>query len=507
VLSQTGSLPNGLSFVDHHDGTATLSGTATAAGTRSLTFTAGNGVGADAVQSFTLTVAPAAVSTFTVTGLPVSAGVAGQVTVTAQDRFANTVTSYSGTIHFVSSDPLALLPADYTFNGTDAGRHTFSLMLRTAGNQSVRVQDGTSLSGQASAIVGTVAGNNATIAVNTGSVVQLTASAGMTFDSAQKIPNPHPSDAPPGVTFPLGFLEFSVHGSTPGSPSTVTITLPAGLVVNTYYKYGPTLGNPAPHWYNFAFNGVTGAEFRSGQVILHFVDGLRGDNDLTANGVIADPGTPALDPQASYVTQLYQTVLGRAPDDAGLSYWMDRVTAGATRLQIAQGFWESAEHRGLQVDQFYAKYLHRAAEPDGRAYWIDRFQAGLHETEVAGGFLFSLEYQSTHATLSSFVTGLYADVLGRAATASESAYWLDLGQQANGPPVLAAAITGFLKSREANLQQIDHAYGDLLGRSANSDERAFWLAVLQQDQGSEPAIAPAFLASDEFFARLGAGEL
>jgi hypothetical protein len=28
--------------------------------------------------------------------------------------------------------------------------------------------------------------------------------------------------------------------------------------------------------------------------VLHFVDGMRGDSDLQANGVIVDPGTPAL---------------------------------------------------------------------------------------------------------------------------------------------------------------------------------------------------------------------
>src|SRR5208337_4446719 len=65
-LSETGALPSGVTFVAHSDGTATLSGTpaAGAGGTYPLTFTAHNGVGSDATQSFTLTVnqAPAITS-------------------------------------------------------------------------------------------------------------------------------------------------------------------------------------------------------------------------------------------------------------------------------------------------------------------------------------------------------------------------------------------------------------------------------------------------------------
>ena len=58
ALSQTGTLPSGVTFVDNGDGTATLAGTP-AAGTGEtypLRITASNGVSPDAVQSFVLTV-------------------------------------------------------------------------------------------------------------------------------------------------------------------------------------------------------------------------------------------------------------------------------------------------------------------------------------------------------------------------------------------------------------------------------------------------------------------
>ena len=59
ALKETGALPSGVLFTDNHNGTGTLSGTPSAAGTFPISFTASNGVGADATQSFTLTVASA----------------------------------------------------------------------------------------------------------------------------------------------------------------------------------------------------------------------------------------------------------------------------------------------------------------------------------------------------------------------------------------------------------------------------------------------------------------
>jgi hypothetical protein len=57
-LTEDGALPSGVTFVDNHDGMATLAGTPgpTSGGLYSFTITASNGVGADATQNFELTV-------------------------------------------------------------------------------------------------------------------------------------------------------------------------------------------------------------------------------------------------------------------------------------------------------------------------------------------------------------------------------------------------------------------------------------------------------------------
>ncbi len=108
-----------------------------------------------------IVVTPETGSAITVTGLssPRTAGTLGSITVTVKDSFGNTATGYTGTVHFTSSDPQALLPANYTFVAGDAGVHTFTNLvnLRTAGTQSVTVTD---------TVVGTITGSQLGIQVN-----------------------------------------------------------------------------------------------------------------------------------------------------------------------------------------------------------------------------------------------------------------------------------------------------------------------------------------------------
>ncbi|HEV8062993.1 MAG TPA: hypothetical protein VGP68_24140, partial [Gemmataceae bacterium] len=70
-----------------------------------------------------------------------TAGNQFSITVTAANSQGSAVAGYTGTISFSSSDPNAVLPANYPFTATDAGVHTFNITLETAGSQSISVAD------------------------------------------------------------------------------------------------------------------------------------------------------------------------------------------------------------------------------------------------------------------------------------------------------------------------------------------------------------------------------
>jgi hypothetical protein len=63
------------------------------------------------------------------------------VTLVALDQWGHLASTYTGTVHFQSTDPQAGLPDDVTFAGADAGVSTVSVTLNTAGPQQLAVND------------------------------------------------------------------------------------------------------------------------------------------------------------------------------------------------------------------------------------------------------------------------------------------------------------------------------------------------------------------------------
>lgn len=96
------------------------------------------------------------------------------------------------------------------------------------------------------------------------------------------------------VHFNNGMHIFSMTGVIGPAGSVVTIHDGASARPTHYYAFGPTPDNPSSHWYDFSFDGETGAEIKDDRIILHFIDGKRGDDDLTANDSITHTGAQAV---------------------------------------------------------------------------------------------------------------------------------------------------------------------------------------------------------------------
>ncbi len=82
--------------------------------------------------------------------------------------------------------------------------------------------------------------------------------------------------------------------------ATITLQIPPDIPVDSYLNYGPTPDNPEDHYYEFLYDGVTGAEIFDDRIVLHFVDGARGDHDLQVNDEIVTSGGPAVFPALLY---------------------------------------------------------------------------------------------------------------------------------------------------------------------------------------------------------------
>nr|WP_224742628.1 DUF4214 domain-containing protein [Stutzerimonas kunmingensis] len=97
------------------------------------------------------------------------------------------------------------------------------------------------------------------------------------------------------------------------------------------------------------------------------------------------------------VAQLYQAVLGRAPEATGTAYWEAQRAAGLSTGDLLLAFTESTEYaalsdRDVTVTLDYIGLLGRSPEQQGFDYWVDRLDAGMSEIAVIGAFIDTAEY-------------------------------------------------------------------------------------------------------------------
>ncbi len=120
--------------------------------------------------------------------------------------------------------------------------------------------------------------------------------------------------------------------------------------------------------------------------------------------MIGGTGDAQFDPVAAGIYRLYRTTLDRDPEPPGLLGWSDRLMSGAAGLsEVTAGFVNSAEFRSLygQTDNatfvtlLYANVLGRSPDPAGLAHWTGLLDRGARSREeVVTGFSDSLEFRT-----------------------------------------------------------------------------------------------------------------
>ena len=89
---------------------------------------------------------------------------------------------------------------------------------------------------------------------------------------------------------PHGVFTYALVGCQKGSTVQITMTWPDVSGITGYLKYGPTpWSRTQPVWYAPQNLSITGHTIR-----YTVQDGSWGDDDLTANGIIRDPGGPVI---------------------------------------------------------------------------------------------------------------------------------------------------------------------------------------------------------------------
>lgn len=206
---------------------------------------------------------------------------------------------------------------------------------------------------------------------------------------------------------------------------------------------------------------------------------------------------------------LYEGLLGRAPDAAGLEYWADQFDHGASPATLASGFLGSpegqmrlgaADNNGF-VQQLYHNTLHRDADQGGLDYWTGQLAHGESRTDVADSFVFSPEFTTTVQQMlgnglfvpdaqASEVARIYYTMLGRAPDAGGLQYWTDQIDHGGSPSSVAQSFLSTPESQSTygrlnNHDYVDALYVNALGRHADKGGSDFWTGQL--DHGTSRA--------------------
>lgn len=151
------------------------------------------------------------------------------------------------------------------------------------------------------------------------------------------------------------------------------------------------------------------------------------------------------------VAQQFADFVGRAPTTAEAIEWRNRLRHGELSpdeviADLAHST-EWSQHRGPVTRLYWAFFL-RAPDAAGLDYWVQQKAGGKGLHTIAGQFAQSKEFKTLYGSLgnSAFVTLVYQNVLKRDPAPDEVAYWS--GQLSSGAKSRGSVMVGFSESAE-----------------------------------------------------------
>lgn len=229
----------------------------------------------------------------------------------------------------------------------------------------------------------------------------------------------------------------------------------------------------------------------------------------------------------SFVERMYTVALGRGSDADGLAYWCKELADNKQNAaDIAYGFFFSTEYKQKNrsdeqyIDDLYETILGRKADSEGRASWVKALKDGKSRESVLAGFVNSAEFSGMcdkyniprgtmeedgssicNSGVRSFVLRNYTKALGRQGETTGVEDWCNVINKKKMTP--AAVAESFFQSQEfknrklSNEEYVEVLYETFLGRSSDSEGKAFWLSCLK-DGKTRDDIIKGFSGSKEF---------
>ncbi len=243
--------------------------------------------------------------------------------------------------------------------------------------------------------------------------------------------------------------------------------------------------------------------------------------------------------ERSLATHYYRSILRRAPDDGGKAYW-DGEAARVARLGLdpneawyamTLSFFGGAEYASFGRDDagfvtdLYRTFFNRAPDGAGLAYWIGQVAAGMPREIVLASFMFSSEFAAfTRAIFGeavvraeiNTVVDYYRGLLARLPDSSGFNYWLGefqaaqcagAGEVYRQVEAISSAYIGgaeYTARARTDALYVADLYNAFLRRGGDLDGVRYWITEIEQKKRTRDNVRTQFISSPEFSARVAA---
>ena len=337
-----------------------------------------------------------------------------------------------------------------------------------------------------------------------------------------------------GVSVSPAALAFGGQSMNTTAPTqAVTLTNVSGGVLSVSSVTVPA---------NFAVSHICGtlAPGATCTANVTFTPGLAGDV-AGMLGVTSGAGTTlatiAGTGERSLVTHYYRSILRRAPDAGGKTFWENEaarmqslgVNVNETWFSMAGSFYTSAEYLAFGRDNtgfitdLYNTFFNRAPDAGGLAFWVGQLAGGMPREVALVGFMFSTEFVNfTQAVFGNTtarkemdtVVDFYRGLLARLPDDGGFGFWVQQFrtaqcQGAGAVTTQAEAISSayalspeYSARARNNSQYVGDLYNAFLRRGGDLPGVQFWINQIATSAQSREQVRQQFVASPEFQARV-----
>ncbi|MFL5521158.1 MAG: DUF4214 domain-containing protein [Gemmatimonadales bacterium] len=259
--------------------------------------------------------------------------------------------------------------------------------------------------------------------------------------------------------------------------------------------------------------------------------------------VVGPAGTPTValtgTGERSLVTHYYRSILRRAPDAGGKSYWDGEaarmqsvgVNVNETWYSMAGAFYTSVEYVALNRDNngfvtdLYNTFFNRPPDGAGLVFWNGLLDSGLPREVALVSFMFSTEFVNfTQAIFGGSqvrkevdtVVDFYRGLLARLPDGSGLGFWVQefRAAQCQGAAAVTAraeAISSafalgaeYAARGRSNSQYVGDLYNAFLRRGGDLGGVQFWISEIASGARTREHVRQQFVASAEFSSRVAA---